>query len=147
MDTYHAWAERNETSDANLYQNSYMFKPSKTCYSTQSLLSILRYTFSLHLTSLKSRYILQYHDSLILLEHIHHNFHQWLRRKSQDDNGHFEERLHHQVLKDTKASTVWENVSTDNSELKVIQNSWILSFFKYLNTLFGYFFIINKRDP
>lgn len=72
---------------------------------------------------------------------------QCLGRKSQDDNRHFEERLHHHVLKDTEVATVYENVSTDNSELKLIQNSWILNVFKYLNTVFVYFFIINKRDP
>lgn len=48
----------------------------------------------------------------------------------QDDNGHFEERLHYHVLEDTEAATVWENVSTDNSEWKVIQNRWILNVFK-----------------
>lgn len=49
-------------------------------------------------------------------------------------------RLHHHVL-NTEAATMWENVSTDNSELKVIQNSWILNVFKYLNTLFAYFLL------
>lgn len=44
---------------------------------------------------------------------------QWFGRKSQDDNGHFEEKTALPLLKDTEAATVWENVSIHNTELSI----------------------------
>lgn len=55
---------------------------------------------------------------------------QWLGRKSQDDKGHSEERLHNCVLEDTEAATMWKNLPIDNSESKVTQDSCVLNALK-----------------